>query len=260
MRELSDPGEEPSAYHILSTWILNTVAQYSPLSMTAALDVLRGEAESYALAMMAPDGQLSLAGRSLDQSWVQAAAASLGAEEAQPSGGGPWAEFANSALEYLLRHYPTHAGGTLAIVPGLALDWSPSIVDGYAEYNQFNGLTLWFLVEALSDWSNVANSTAPTGAPPTTTTEAARPTTATGAAGPASTTGAAPHDPRGNGDRDAQAPRRWEPAGRRPGLQRARLGALRQCLVDGQRANDRPGSPQRTGTRRRQGARPRRLA
>jgi hypothetical protein len=175
MREVSDPGEEPSAYHILSTWMLNMVRQYSPGSMTPALEVLRGEAESYALAMMAPDGQLSLAGRSLDQSWVQAAAASLGAELAQPAGGPRWSEFADRALAYLLRHYTTRAGGTLAIVPGLALDWSPSLVDGYAEYNQFNGLTLWFLVEALSDWSNVGHSSAPTGAPPTAATGDAPP-------------------------------------------------------------------------------------
>ena len=235
MREVSDPGEEPSAYHILSTWMLSTVVQYSPASMTSALEGLRGEAESYALAMMAPDGQLSLAGRSLDQSWVQAAAASLGADLARPSDGGPWGEFATRALEYLMGHYPTHGGGTLAIVPGLSLDWNPSLVDGYAEYNQFNGLTLWFLVEALSDWSNVADSSAPTGAPP-----------------PMARDAAPPHQRQTV--RDVPAARGWESARRRPGLERARLGTFAARLVDGQRANDRPGPPQRTGARRRKGA------
>ncbi len=271
MRELSDPGEEPSAYHILSTWMLNTVAQYSPGAVTPALDVLKGEAESYALAMMAPDGQLSLAGRSLDQSWVQAAAASLGAEEAQPSGGGPWGEFANSALQYLLDHYPTLAGGTLAIVPGLALDWNPSLVDSYAEDNQFNGLTLWFLVEALSDWSNVAHSTAPTGVAPTTTTEAAPPTTTTGAApattttaaaSPTTTTGAAPPTTSTAGTATATPTLPADGNLLVDDLVSSGLvwGRYRQCLVDGQRANDRRRSPQRTRTRGRQGARPRQLA
>ena len=63
--------------------------------------------------MMAPDGQLSLSGRSLDQSWVQAAAAALGARRADartrktPACG---TRYADRAVSYLLSAYPTPAG------------------------------------------------------------------------------------------------------------------------------------------------------
>ena len=112
---------------------------------------------------MAPDGQLSLSGRSLDQSWVQAAAAALGARRAaiEPANAAAWRAYAQRAVSYLQAAYPLRPSGLLPIVPGLDFDWSPSIMDGYAALNQYEGLTLWLLSDALAKWPQTGASQAP---------------------------------------------------------------------------------------------------
>jgi hypothetical protein len=134
--------------------MLELVDEFDPSTITPAVARLRGQADRYALDMMAPDGQLSLAGRSLDQSWVQAAAAALGARRAalEPANAGVWRAFADRAASYLLSAYPLQPDGLLPVVPGLDLDFSPSIMDGYAALNQYEGLTLWLLSDALERW------------------------------------------------------------------------------------------------------------
>jgi hypothetical protein len=113
--------------------------------------------------MMAPDGQLSLSGRSLDQSWVQAAAAALGARRAalEPIEAGAWRSYADRAFSYLLDAYPIRPNGVLPIVPGLDIEWNQSIMDGYAALNQYEGLTLWLLSDALARWPRSEASRAP---------------------------------------------------------------------------------------------------
>jgi hypothetical protein len=153
-RELSDRGAEPPAYELFSAFLLELLDEASPSSITPAVARLQSQSDRYALDMMAPDGQLSLAGRSLDQSWVQAAAAALGARRAalEPALAGVWRTYAERAISYLLNAYPLRSDGLLPIVPGLSIDWSPSIVDSYAALNQYEGLTLWFLSYALDRW------------------------------------------------------------------------------------------------------------
>ncbi len=153
-RELSDPGAEPPAYELFSTFMLELLGESDASAVTPAVLALRAAADRYALDMMAPDGQLSLAGRSLDQSWVQAAAAALGARRAalEPASAGRWLTFADRAASYLLSAYPLRRDGLLPIVPGLDLDWSPAIMDSYAALNQYEGLTLWLLYDALERW------------------------------------------------------------------------------------------------------------
>jgi hypothetical protein len=153
-RELSDPGAEPPAYELFSTFMLELIGEFDPSAVTHRVAALRRQADRYALDMMAPDGQLSLSGRSLDQSWVQAAAAALGARRAtlEPGALRAWSSFAERAVSYLLAAYPLRADGLLPIVPGLSVEWSPSIMDGYAALNQYEGLTLWLLSDALAQW------------------------------------------------------------------------------------------------------------
>lgn len=162
-RELSDPGSEPPAYELFSTFMLELIGEVDPRAITPAVARLRGQADRYALEMMAPDGQLSLAGRSLDQSWVQAAAASLGARRAalEPGHSGVWRAYADRAVSYLMAAYPIRADGVLPIVPGLDVKWSRSIMDGYAALNQYEGLTLWLLSDALGQWPRTDASRAP---------------------------------------------------------------------------------------------------
>jgi hypothetical protein len=161
-RELSDPGAEPPAYELFSTFMLELIGELDPRAITPAVARLRRQADRYALDMMAPDGQLSLSGRSLDQSWVQAAAAALGARRAtlEPSRAGAWRAYADRAVSYLLAAYPIRADGLLPIVPGLSLEWNPLIMDGYAALNQYEGLTLWLLSDALAQWPRAGASRA----------------------------------------------------------------------------------------------------
>jgi hypothetical protein len=153
-RELSDPGSEPVAYELFSTFMLESIGESDPQAITPAVAKLRRQADRYALEMMAPDGQLSLSGRSLDQSWVQAAAAALGARRAalEPASALAWRAYAQRAVAYLQAAYPLRPSGLLAIVPGLEDEWSPSIMDRYAALNQYEGLTLWLLSDALAKW------------------------------------------------------------------------------------------------------------
>ncbi len=134
--------------------MLESVGESDPQAVGPMVAKLRRQADRYALELMAPDGQLSLSGRSLDQSWVQAAAAALGARRAaiEPAHGAAWRTYAQRAVSYLQAAYPLRPSGLLPIVPGLDFDWSPSIMDGYAALNQYEGLTLWLLSDALAKW------------------------------------------------------------------------------------------------------------
>lgn len=168
-RELSDPGAEPAAYELFSSFMLELVGEADPAAIGPKVGRLRRQADRYALDMMAPDGQLSLSGRSLDQSWVQAAAAALGARRARldSANANAWREYSDRALSYLLAAYPLEPDGLLPIVPGLGLRWDPSIVDVYAAMNQYEGLTLWLLSDALSHWprAEALRATLPADAP-----------------------------------------------------------------------------------------------
>lgn len=165
VRELSDQPAEPPSYHVFSTALLEQVAEQDPQAITPAVAKLRAAADRYSLDMMAPDGQMSLAGRSLDQSWVQAAAADLGARRAEqdPTHAEQWRSFANRALAYLMNNYPARPDGIVPIVPGLADRWDQDIMDSYAHQTQYSGLTLWFLNDALAHWPTAesASSTIP---------------------------------------------------------------------------------------------------
>ncbi len=158
-RELSDPGSEPVAYELFSTFMLESVGENDPQAIGPVVAKLRRQADRYALELMSPDGQLSLSGRSLDQSWVQAAAAALGARRAaiEPANGAAWRAYAQRAVAYLQAAYPLRPSGLLPIVPGLDFDWNPSIMDGYAALNQYEGLTLWLLSDALAKWPQAGN-------------------------------------------------------------------------------------------------------
>lgn len=146
--ELSDPGSEPQSYEMLSAIMLALIEEVDPSAVTPAVARLTAEVDRYALLMMAPDGQLSLSGRSLDQSWVQAAGIDLGFRRASTNGA-EWRSFGTRSLEYLLSAYPDVGGGLTATVPGLASEWSRSLVDPYAAFAQCSGLALWFASDAL---------------------------------------------------------------------------------------------------------------
>lgn len=153
-RALSDPPWQPNAYHLFSTLLLERVHRSWPQALDRRALRIREDAGRYALALMAPDGQLTHVGRSAEQSWVLAAAADLGALRASEGGRDAprWRAFAERALDRLMREHPTLADGTIPVVPGLLHSWSPAVMDGYASMTQYNGLTLFLLQDAIDNW------------------------------------------------------------------------------------------------------------
>lgn len=153
-RVLSDPPQQPNAYHIFSVMLLERIYRTDPAVFNEAALNVREQAGRYALALMAPDGQLTHQGRSMQQSWVLAAAADLGALRA--GAGGPhasaWRTFAERAMTRLARVHGTFADGTIPVVPGLRRTQNTSITDGYSSMSQYNGLTVFLLEHAAAHW------------------------------------------------------------------------------------------------------------
>ncbi|MDO8189475.1 hypothetical protein Q5424_26265 [Conexibacter sp. JD483] len=153
-RALSDPPWQPPAYHLFSALLLERVYQSEPDAFSATALRIRREAGRYALALMAPDGALTPAGRSAEQSWVLAAAVDLGAMRASDRGrdAPAWRAFAERAMDRLVRVHGQLDDGTIPVVPGLWQRWDASIMDGYASMTQYNGLTLSLLQDAADRW------------------------------------------------------------------------------------------------------------
>ena len=131
MRASSDRVHFPNAYHVFSVYLLELLYAADPGVFSPEALRLREEAGRYALALMAPDGQVTHTGGSLEQSWVLAAAAAYGARRARE--GGPLAAafrtFADRAAARLLHVHGRLSDGTTPIVPGLRVQWSPAITD-----------------------------------------------------------------------------------------------------------------------------------
>ncbi len=153
-RALSDPPWQPPAYHLFSTLLLERVYQSAPEAFSPTAARIRREAGRYALALMAPDGALTPAGRSAEQSWVLAAAVDLGALRASDGGrdAPAWRAFAERAMDRLARVHGQLDDGTIPVVPGLWQRWDATIMDGYASMTQYNGLTLSLLQDAADRW------------------------------------------------------------------------------------------------------------
>ena len=154
MRASSDRVQFPNAYHVFSVYLLELIHAADPSVFSPAALRLRERAGRYTLALMAPDGQLTHAGRSLEQSWVLAAAAAYGARRASEGGplAGAYRSLADRAAARLMHVHGRFADGTIPIVPGLHTQFDPAITDVYASMTQYNGLTLMMLEDAAANW------------------------------------------------------------------------------------------------------------
>ena len=155
--ELSDPGAEPLAYAVFSAAQLEEIADAAPGSWGRQDQQLRKRADAWLLQLMAPDGQLVYAGRSLDQSWAQTAGVYVGAREStlDPVRAAAWAEFSSRAFSYLEDDYAPGPNGAIPVVPGLTASPEPGIMDPYASDSCYAGMTLWWLMGALDHWPSV---------------------------------------------------------------------------------------------------------
>jgi hypothetical protein len=151
---LSDPPENPLAYHALSAVMLGravlALGPRAPAKLRSAFwraaDALSG--------LMAPDGDVSYIGRGQGQVWsvgTSIDALTIAAELTnQPVWRGRYLAGVALALQQLEAVYPTSGWG-LPLVPRLALSSEPETyrgVDPYANTVEYNGLTLWALQDA----------------------------------------------------------------------------------------------------------------
>ena len=162
MRASSDRVHFPNAYHVFSVYLLELIHAADPTVFSPAALRLRERAGRYALALMAPDGELTHAGRSLEQSWVLAAAAAYGARRAAEGGplAGAYRSLADRAAARLMRVHGRFPDGTIPIVPGLRARFDPAITDVYASMTQYNGLTLMMLEDAAANWPDAVAAAA----------------------------------------------------------------------------------------------------
>jgi hypothetical protein len=163
---LSDPTENPLAYHALSTMMLGKailmLGARAPHGAFAAFD---RTAEAL-VGLMAPDGDASYIGRGQAQVWTVAAtidALALAAElTADPVWRGRYLSAAALELNRLETLYPSDGWG-FPLVPGFAGASTPTNyigIDHYANTVEYDGLALWALDDAATQIAHAQAATA----------------------------------------------------------------------------------------------------
>jgi hypothetical protein len=151
---LSDPSENPLAYHALSTVMLGrAILLLGPAAPTTIRDAFARTAKAL-VAMLAPDGADTYIGRGQAQVWtagVTIDALAIAAElTSDPTWRGRYLTSAATALARLEDLYPTSGWG-LPLVPRFAGSGDPRSyagIDPYANTVEYNGLALWALDDA----------------------------------------------------------------------------------------------------------------
>ncbi len=161
---LSDPSKNPLAYHELSTMILGHIIEnigprLSPDSVKSAfLRCAKG-----IIGFMAPDGDGAYIGRGQGQVWNVAASADALSIAAKLTGNKVWRgrylEGVYKELERLETSYTTENWGFL-LTPRLKDD--PIInnigIDSYANSVEYNGLSLWSLIDTFKQLSSTKSA------------------------------------------------------------------------------------------------------
>jgi hypothetical protein len=151
---LSDPNENPLAYHVLSTLMLGkAILSLGARTPPAARAAFVRTAEAL-VGLMAPDGDDTYIGRGQAQVWTVAAtidALATAAElTADPTWRGRYLSAATVALARLESLYPTDGWG-FPLVPRFVGDEVPTNyngIDHYANTVEYDGLALWALDDA----------------------------------------------------------------------------------------------------------------
>lgn len=151
---LSDPSENPLAYHALSTAMLGrAILLLGPAAPASIRDAFARTAKAL-VALLAPDGADTYIGRGQAQVWtagVTIDALAIAAElTSDPTWRGRYLTAAATALARLDAFYPTSGWG-LPLVPRFAGSSDPRSyagIDPYANTVEYNGLALWALDDA----------------------------------------------------------------------------------------------------------------
>ena len=150
---LSDPPDDPLAYHALSTFMLGeAVAQLGAAASPAALRVQQETRDALSL-LVAPDGDASYLGRGQGQPWVPALTAgalAAGARDTIATEPKRAARYLAAAQRAVQRLAGLQAGPQgLQLVPGAIGRTTAEGIDGYAHTVAYNGLALFGLQAAL---------------------------------------------------------------------------------------------------------------
>ncbi len=157
---LSDPSQNPLAYHALSTMMLGHVVLALRASTPPAVRSAFSRAARALLGLMAPDGNVAYIGRGQGQVWTVGATIDALAIAARltphPAWRGRYLAGVTLALKHLETAYP-RGGWGFPLVPRLADDAQPNYlgIDGYANTVEYNGLTLWALKNAAAVLAHV---------------------------------------------------------------------------------------------------------
>lgn len=151
---LSDPTENPLAYHALSTAMLGrAILLLGPAAPPAIRNAFARTARAL-VALLAPDGAGTYIGRGQAQVWtagVTIDGLAIAAElTSDPTWRGRYLAAAAVALARLEALYPTNGWG-LPLVPRFAGSGDPRSyagIDPYANTVEYNGLALWALDDA----------------------------------------------------------------------------------------------------------------
>jgi hypothetical protein len=147
---LSDPNDNPLAYHALSTFMLLLAVEDLGSQASAAARLAVKQSLEALSVLMSPDGDVSYVGRGQDQVWVPAVTAAAlikGARitaGADPLRAGRYLTGASQALSRLSRLHVAPYG--FRVVPGTRTTMAG--VDWYVNTLAYNGLTLFALQEA----------------------------------------------------------------------------------------------------------------
>lgn len=151
---LSDPAQNPLAYHALSTMMLGRAVLALGANTPAAVRAAFWRAVGALIGLLAPDGDSAYIGRGQGQVWTVGSTIDALAIAAQLTDNATWRGryLAGVALELgrLETLYPTSGWG-FPLVPRLANDPGPQSykgIDEYANTVEYDGLTLWALQDA----------------------------------------------------------------------------------------------------------------
>lgn len=158
---LSDPTENPLAYHALSTVMLGrAILLLGPDASPATRGAFARTAKAL-VGLLAPDGAGTYIGRGQAQVWtvgVTIDALAIAAElTSDPTWRGRYLTAAQLSLTRLETVYPSSDWG-LPLVPRFAVDSDPRTytgIDPYANTVEYNGLALWALDDAAAALAKV---------------------------------------------------------------------------------------------------------
>ena len=152
---LSDPPNNPLAYHVFSTWLLGELAEQHPDLLTTPLKMTLDCNRNMLSALTAPDGDVAIAGRSQLQSWTLAAGILVAAQAYADDWDPAWAALADRLWSRLNGPLYRDPGGFFAVTPS-ARSHMKAGIDLYADPAEYNGLTLMLLNMAADRWAKLS--------------------------------------------------------------------------------------------------------